>query len=131
MSKTSDDSGACSNTLLVFRQLISDTRAYQIIPKEKLFYWIKEYDKACKDMTTIIKNAEGLTFYNTDKSPKLKIGSSEGAIRVALMQETQPIEFASAKLTQAKYIYIYGLEKFDQYTCGKKVAIINNHQPPT
>ena len=65
--------------------------------------------------------------------------SSQDGFGVASMQEGKPIEYASRSLTSTERRWaqiekellsvIYGLERFDQYTFGRRVIIQNDHKP--
>ena len=58
---------------------------------------------------------------------------------MALMQDGKPIEYASRSLTDTEQRWaqiekemlavVCGLERFDQYTFGRKVTVINDHKP--
>ena len=55
------------------------------------------------------------------------------------MQNDQPVEYASRALTQAEKNWaqiekemlavVYGLERFNQYTYGRPIEVINDHKP--
>ena len=57
------------------------------------------------------------------------------------MQDGKPIEYASRALTPAERNWaqieketlavVFGLERFDQYTYGRKVIVQNDHKPLT
>lgn len=56
-----------------------------------------------------------------------------------MLQDGKPVEFASRALRQSERNWaqiekealsmLYGLERFDQYTYGRKVIVQNDHKP--
>lgn len=69
----------------------------------------------------------------------LQTDSSKDGLGAVLPQNGKPIEYASRSLTlaQRKWAQIekealsilFGLERFDQYTYGRKVLIESDHKP--
>ena len=69
----------------------------------------------------------------------LQVDSSKSGLGAVLLQDGKPIEYASRALTPAEQNWaqieketlsmVYGLERFDQYTYGRKVVICNDHKP--
>ena len=65
--------------------------------------------------------------------------SSKDGIGAVLLQDGRPVEYASRSLTASERNWaqiekealsvLYGLERFDQYTYGRKVTIHNDHKP--
>ena len=68
-----------------------------------------------------------------------RVDNSQNGLGAALLQSGQPIEFASrsfshserkwAQIKKEALAVLYGLEKFDQYTYGRKIIVQNNHKP--
>ena len=71
----------------------------------------------------------------------MQVDSSKDGLGAALMQDGKPIEYASRALTPAERNWaqieketlavVFGLERFDQYTYGRKVIVQNDHKPLT
>ena len=69
----------------------------------------------------------------------LQVDSSKSGLGAVLLQDGKSIEYASRALTPAEQNWaqieketlsmVYGLERFDQYTYGRKVVICNDHKP--
>ena len=64
-----------------------------------------------------------LAYYNQDKQNVLQVDSSQHGIGAVLMQEGEPVEYASRSLSPSEF------ERFDQYTYGTKVTVENDHRP--
>ena len=68
----------------------------------------------------------------------MQVDSSKDGLGAALMQDGKPIEYASRALTPAEQNWtqieketlavVFGLERFDQYTYGRKVIVQNDHK---
>ena len=94
-----------------------------------------------KDMTTIpiTKLSINHSPQTNSLTPVLQVDSSEKGLGAALLQNGKPLEYASRNLGSNKRRWsqieketlaiVYGLEKFDQFTHGRKVIIHNDHKP--
>ncbi|XP_064081778.1 uncharacterized protein K02A2.6-like [Macrobrachium nipponense] len=68
-----------------------------------------------------------------------KVDSSKDGIGAVIMQEGRPIEYASrtlarnernwAQIEKEVLSVVFGLERFDQYTFGRRVIVHNDHKP--
>ena len=69
----------------------------------------------------------------------VQVDSSKNGLGAVLLQDGRPIEFASrslkpsernwAQIEKEALSILYGLERFDQYTFGRKVTVQNDHKP--
>ena len=101
--------------------------------------WSNECEQAFKKMKLQLTEAPILGYYNPDKELVLQVDSSQNGLGAVLMQDGQPIEFASRSLTSSEREWaqiekealsiLYGLTKFDQYTYARKVRVQNDHKP--
>ena len=101
--------------------------------------WSKDCEDAFKTVMKKITTAPMLAYFNAEKELVLQVDSSQDGLGVALMQEGKPIEYASISLTSTERRWaqiekellsvIYGLERFDQYTFGRRVIIQNDDKP--
>lgn len=113
----------------------------KLTKKDTPFLWTNECQGAFQMIKQKISAAPVLTYFDPHKSLEVQVDSSKEALGVVLLQEGQPLEFASRKLTETEKRWaqiekemmavVYGLEKFDQYTYGRKVTVINDHKPLT
>ena len=80
-----------------------------------------------------------LAYFDNNKEVTLQVDASETGLGAALLQEGQPVAYASRALRdpETRYAQIekellaasYGLERFHQYTYGRKVMIQSDHKP--
>ena len=80
-----------------------------------------------------------LCFYDHAKEITVQCDASQTALGAALLQEGQPLAFANRALTDTETRYaqiekemlavVWSLEKFNQYTYGRKVNVVSDHKP--
>ena len=96
-------------------------------------------DEALNTVKRKVTNTPVLAYFDPEKELVLQVDSSKDGVRAAILQGGRPTEFASRTLTQAELKWaqteketlslVFGLERFDQYTYGRKVHIQNDHKP--
>lgn len=107
--------------------------------KEVDFIWDENCELAFKNVKEQLTRAPTLVYFDPSKDLVLQSDSSQTGLGVALLQDGKPIEYASRSLTQAERKWaqiekemlsiLFGLERFDQYTYGRKVIVQNDHKP--
>ena len=80
-----------------------------------------------------------LNHYNPATDLVLQTDASSHGLGAALLQNGNPIAYASRALTRTEQNYaqiekeclsvVFGLERFDQYTFGRHVIVENDHKP--
>ena len=101
--------------------------------------WSAECEEAFIKVKKNIIEAPLIIYFNPDKELVLQVDSSKDGLGAALLSDGKPIEYASRAPTSAEQNWaqieketlavVFGLEHFDQYTCGRKVVIENDHKP--
>lgn len=107
--------------------------------KDTHWKWTDKCEKAFTDIKIQLTCTPILAYYNPDLELTVQTDSSKDGLGAVLLQGGKPIEYASRSLSssQRKWAQIekealsilFGLEKFDQYTYGRKVIIENDHKP--
>jgi hypothetical protein len=87
----------------------------------------------------LVTEAPVLRYYNPDKPLTLSVDASSTGLGCCLMQEGQPIAYASRALTKTQQNYaqieketlavVYGCEKFHTYVYGRTVDVETDHKP--
>ena len=103
--------------------------------------WSAECEEAFIKVKKNIIEAPLIIYFNPDKELVLQVDSSKDGLGAALLSDEKPIEYASraptsveqnwAQIEKETLAVVFGLEHFDQYTCGRKVVIENDHKPLT
>ena len=103
------------------------------------YHWSERHDKAFASIKQAATEHPVLKYYDKDKPLVLQADASETGLGATIMQEGQPVAYASKALTDTETRYaqiekellasVWGLEKFHQYTYGRKVMIQSDHKP--
>ena len=130
-----------TNYLAKFLPKLSDVSEplRQLTRKEKEFHWSKTHDKTFNDIKALVSKPPLLKYYDPEKPLLLQCDASEKGLGVSLMQEGKPIAYASRALTTTETNYsqiekellaiVFGVERFHQYTYGRKVVVDSDHKP--
>lgn len=103
------------------------------------FEWGPEQNKAFEKLKSIITSEPNLKFYDTSKPITISVDASSYGLGAVLLQDNKPCAYASRAMTenQCRYAQIekellaicFGLNKFYQYTFGRKTTIETDHKP--
>ena len=107
--------------------------------KDALFKWTSVCQQAYQQIKDKIANATALSYFDSNEPLNLQVDSSGNGLGAVLLQNGQPIEFASRALTDSQRKWakiekellsvVFALERFHQYTYGRQVMIQNDHKP--
>lgn len=111
----------------------------QLTHKDNLWDWTETHEEAFRKIKETIANAPVLKYYNPEEELTLQCDASETGLGAALTQGGKPVAFASRALTQTEKGYaqiekeclaiVFGMEKFHQYTYGRKTTVQSDHKP--
>ncbi|CAG2198015.1 unnamed protein product [Mytilus edulis] len=103
------------------------------------FCWLENHDKALTEINTQVTSEPVLKYYDPNMELTLQSDASETGLGAAILQENQPIAYASRALTDTETRYaqiekellsvVFGLQKFHQYTYGRNVYVTSDHKP--
>uniref|UniRef100_A0AAY4BL29 Reverse transcriptase/retrotransposon-derived protein RNase H-like domain-containing protein n=1 Tax=Denticeps clupeoides TaxID=299321 RepID=A0AAY4BL29_9TELE len=112
----------------------------QLTHKDSMWEWSDVHEQAFTKLKDAITKAPILKYYNPEETLTLQCDASETGLGAALLQMGVPIAYGSRALTPTERGYaqiekeclaiVYGMEKFHQYTYGRKVtqaAYYNRH----
>lgn len=107
--------------------------------KDAEFIWQPEHNGEFIKLKEVLTNSPVLKYYDVNAEVKLSVDASSYAVGAVLLQNDQPIAYASAALTSAQKNYPqiekeatairYGCKKFHEYVYGKKLTIETDHKP--
>ena len=114
-------------------------------PLRKLSYmdaewqWSKEQDDALEEVKKLVTEAPVLAYYDEKKELTVECDASSKGLGAALLQDGKPLYYASRALTPTEQRYAqiekeclaicFSLERFHQYTYGRKVTVLSDHKP--
>ena len=103
------------------------------------FEWSEEQNKAMDEIKRLVTTAPVLAYYDTKKELVIQCGASSKGLGGVFLQEEKPLSYASRALstTECEYAQIekeclatvFSLERFHQYTFGRKTIIHSDHKP--
>jgi len=92
------------------------------------WYWLETHEKAVSDIKKLVCTSPVLKYYDPKEELTLQCDASLTGLGASLLQNGQPIAFASRALTDVETRYaqiekemlavVFGLERFHQYTYG-------------
>ena len=107
--------------------------------KDLEWHWTEHQDQAFQRIRQLVTKAPVLKYYEPTEELTLQSDASQTGLGAVLTQNGQPLAFASRALsdTETRYAQIekellsvvFGLEKFHQYTDGRKVTVQTDHKP--
>lgn len=110
----------------------------QLTRKEVPWQWKYEHDAAF-EVKELVTQAPLLKYYNPEEELTVQCDASDKGLGAALMQNGQPIAFASRALTEPETRYaqiekemlavVFALQKFDQYVYGRPATVQSDHKP--
>ena len=97
--------------------------------KDVPWQWQHEHEAAFEKVKELVTEAPLLKYYSPGKELTVQCDASEKGLGAALMQNGQPIAFASRALTDPETHYaqiekgmlavVFALQKFDQYVYSR------------
>lgn len=108
--------------------------------KDIEWYWLEEHHLAFNMVKNALAKALVLRYYEVRKEVTIECDSSDTGLGAVLMQEGQPVGFASRALTYTETPYaqiekellaiVWATSKFDQYILGHEIVTTeSDHEP--
>ena len=131
-----------TNYLQKFAPKLSEitTPLRNLIKSDTEFLWDEQvHGVALNEAKRIISSTPVLKYFNPRTEPVLQCDASMHGLGACLMQNGQPVAFASRSLTPTEVQYaqiekellaiVFGMEKFETYLYGRKVLVETDHKP--
>ena len=130
-----------TNYLIKFLPRLSDVCVplRQLAVQDVEWHWTDIHDRAVSQVKSLVTQAPVLKYFDSTKGVTLQCDALDKGLGAVIMQNDQPIIYASHALTDAETHYaqiekellavVYGLEKFHTYTNGRSVALQSDHKP--
>lgn len=103
------------------------------------YTWNACHDKCYEGIKTILSSPTTLKLFDVHKPVTVSVDASKSGIGAVLLQDNQPVEYASCTMTTAQQHYAqiekemlaieFGLTRFHQYIYGQKVTVETDHKP--
>ena len=111
----------------------------QLTHKDCKWDWTAQHEESFLRLKETITDAPVLKYYNPEEELTVQCDASDTGLGAALMQNGKPVAFASRALTKTERGYaqiekeflamVFSMEKFHQYTYGRKVTVQSDHKP--
>ena len=107
--------------------------------KDAEWKWAEDQESAFEEVKKFVTTAPVLSCYNPKAELEIQCDASQKGLGAALLQRGKPIAYASRAITETETRYaqiekemlaiVFSLEKFHQYTFGRKVIVRSDHKP--
>ena len=107
--------------------------------KDVPFTWTVEQDRAFENVKRAVSSAPVLKYFSPSQSVEGEGDASKDGLGFVLLQDGQPVTYASRALSNAEQNYsqiekellslVFGLEHNHQYVYGGKVRLFTDHKP--
>ncbi|XP_048581024.1 uncharacterized protein K02A2.6-like isoform X1 [Nematostella vectensis] len=104
-----------------------------LLRKEAAWAWHPEHDAALAKLKTALTSKPVLRFYDIHLPTTLQVDASKSGLGACLLQNGQPVAYASRALTSAEQNYaqiekellaiVFGCERFNMYTYGADIDV--------
>lgn len=111
----------------------------ELLKKDTVWSWGAEQDQAMDKIKAILTSKPLLRYFDTTKDVVLQVDASKGGLGAVILQEKQPVAYASRALTETEQGYpqidkellaiVFGCEKFHTYVYGRPIDVQTDHQP--
>ncbi|UYV68635.1 K02A2.6-like, partial [Cordylochernes scorpioides] len=108
--------------------------------KNSTWSWSKNHQAAFEQIKDLASKAPILRYFDADKSIAIQCDASKHGLGATLLQESQPIIFASRSLSKTEQNYaqiekeclaiVFACERFHQYILGKCQVIVQTDNKP-
>ena len=112
----------------------------ELTTKDAKFIWSRQHDEAFEQIKKLVTSYPVLRYYDMNAEVTLQCDASEKGLGATLLQNGQPVAFASRTLSKVEQRYaqiekeclaiVFGCSKFSQYiTRREKITVETDHKP--
>lgn len=111
----------------------------KLLQKDIMFEWGHEQQKCFEELKRSVTSASVLKYFDPRQPITLTVDSSSKAVGAALLQNEQPVAYASQSLTKTQQNYsqleketlaiLFAVRRFRQYIFGQHVKVESDHKP--
>ena len=112
----------------------------QLTEKEAVFVWQSSQQEAFQQMKELLAAAPVLKYYDVNQEVTIQADASEKGLGGTLLQNGQPIAFASRALNKTEQNYaqiekealaiVFSCERFNQYIHGREMVTVHTDHKP-
>ncbi|KAK7933832.1 hypothetical protein WMY93_004728 [Mugilogobius chulae] len=112
----------------------------RLLDKDVMFHWLPKHDAAVEEIKRLVTVAPVLKYYDVTKPVTIQSDASQKGLGCCLLQDGQPVGFASRALTQTEQNYaqiekeclsiVFACQRFHHYLYGREeVTAETDHKP--
>lgn len=111
----------------------------ELLNKDTAWSWQEPQQKAFETIKKVITSTPVLKFYDVKKPVKLSVDASSKAIGACLMQDDQPVAYATKTFTKSEQNHPqivkealairFACSKFHEFIHGRKLVVETDHKP--
>ena len=130
------------NYLQRFAPNLSDVSApmRDLLKEDVQFLWEEDVQgRSFEQVKAVVSEAPTLKYFDPEESVEIQCDASQRGLGACLMQNGQPVAYASRSMTDAESNYaqvekemlaiVFGVERFEQYVYGRPVLVETDHKP--
>ena len=111
----------------------------KLTEKEVPLYWESQQQAAFDRVKQLVTSTQVLKFYDLTEEVTLQCDALEKDLGAILLQNGQPVTFASRALSRIEQTYaqieeylviLFAAERFDQYLLGRELVTVNTDHKP-
>ena len=112
----------------------------ELTTKNRSFVWSKQHDEAFEEIKTLVTRHPVLKYYDMTEEVTIQCDASEKGLGTTLLQNGQPVAFASRTLSQVEQRYaqiekeclaiVFARAKFSQYITRRAVITVETDHKP-
>lgn len=110
-----------------------------LVKKNVVWEWTYEHAREFNKLKEILVSNPVLKYYDETKQIILQVDSSKDGMGAVLLQDNNPVAYASKSLSEAQQNYaqieketlaiLFGCRRFHQYLYGRKFIVESDHKP--
>jgi len=110
-----------------------------LLKKDVPFIWDSNHQACLDKLKAAITEKSTLRYFDTSKTPTLQVDASIKGLGASLLQDDEPIAYASKSLSDAETRYacierellaiVFGVQRFHTYLYGRRFRVITDHKP--
>jgi len=110
-----------------------------LLKQDVPFIWDSNHQSAFDNLKATVTSTSTLKYFDTSKTPTLQVDASIRGLGASLLQDGQPVAFASKSLSDAETRYacierellaiVFGVQRFHTYLYGRPFKVTTDHKP--
>lgn len=112
----------------------------RLMDKDAAWCWLAQHESAFQQIKSLVTSTPVLRYYDVMEEVTIQADASEVGLGATLLQNGQPVCFASRSLSPTEQRYaqiekeclavVFACERFDQYVYGReKITVESDHKP--